>query len=410
MTLEYLTSNELKKYPFVDSLSLKDTEGNQLVNSIFADICILINNPEIASVSLLSSEDNGTNIILTFSALDKDDVLVANTSINIIKNDVSLHSDFSEEDNNLTIKIVTGSSFLTIGNRDFLVENTKLVNSAVHPYTPRVTTLTFMNGDTVVKQFSKEKIIGTDISIKEGTNIAFSSLNNLVYIDVNPGLGAGLFNNCDDGLVIKSINSIKPDAYQNFLLNVDECYETEKGYQGELDWIPDFGITISNTCTPRCTSEQFGAFAHYLNRVKDGMETVSELAASINEEIADMIDAYNNDTSRIVPFVKAAVTKFENPYGRAYYSFIISFFNKTTDEINVTTDITFPVGVSLEPKSARFKQGSRTTAKLSANITDTVPCHQQGRFEFTVKATPGQIIEIEATAGVTNFSQTFTLT
>lgn len=410
MTLEYLSSNELKRYPFIDSLTLKDETGNVLPNSVFADIIVLCHKPEIKSVSLTKTEDDGSDITLTFSSFNSDGDEVGVSELLVEKAAVSLHSQFSVMDLNLTIKVVTGSTFLTVGNRIFNSANTILVKDAVKPYTPRIETLTFINNNSVLKQFSKEKILGIDVKIKEGTNVGFFNDGAAVSVDVNPGLGAGLYNDCDDDLVIKTINSIKPDNFQNFLLNVDECYETEKGYEGDSGWIPDFGVTISNTCTPRCTAAQLGAFAHYLNRVKDGMETVADLAADINSEIADMIEAYNNNTLRIVPFIKAAVTKFPNPYGRAYYSFIVSFFNKTSDEIAIATDITLPSGVVLETGSGRFKQGTRTTAKTSVDITDTVPCHQQGRFEFTVKATPGQVILITATAGVTSFSQSFTLT
>lgn len=408
MPLEYLSSNELKKYPFVDSLSLKDTDGNILPNACIADILVVINDPNVKFVSLMETQDVGTGIAVLFESFDFDEISLGSITMEIEKVDVSLHSQFVGNDNYITVKLVTGSEFLNIGSRVFDKSNTKLTVDAIRPYMPRIETLTFMNLEEVVKQFSKEKILGTEVRIKEGTNIGFYNDGVTVSIDVNPGLGAGLYNPCGSDLVIKTINNIKPDSFQNFLLDVDECYETTKGYQGETEWISDYGITIENTCKPRCTSDQLGAFAHYLNRVKDGMETIASYATDITTQISNMIDDFNNDTTRILPFIKAAVTRFDNPYGRAYYSFIVSFFNKTDAEIAVTTDITIPT--ELVERSARFKQGARTTEKLSVNITDSVPCHQQGRFEFAIKGETGQVVTINATAGLATFSQEFTLT
>lgn len=408
MPLEYLSGNELISYPFRDSVTVKATNGTILAKNVFADIIVSCHDEDIYSVSLTEIYTDDDGIFLEFTYSDSEGNTIGAIETEVVTASIATHKLFGYSNNAISIKLVLGSGFSAIHNLtlSFDKANTILAAAAVRLYGPKVTSISFYNQTTLIKTFTKDIDEGIDAALKCGSNTTMTSSGNSVILDVKPGTGAGLHNGCNDDLVIKTVNNIPADRFQNFHLLVDECYETEKGYE-DTEWVDNYGITLVNTCKPRCISDQLGAFAHYLNRVRDGMETIAELAAEITDNISDMIDAYNSDVSRVVPFVKVAFTKFNNPYGRAYYSFVVSFFNKTDEDIAVSTTITSPE--ALVTGTGRFKQGTRTTPKTSLNITDTVPCRQQGRFEFITKGETDDTVIIEATAGVTSFAHTYTL-
>ena len=247
-----------------------------------------------------------------------------------------------------------------------------------------------------------------DVELEEGSNIQFTDDGGKLLLQVGPGLGTGLHNGCDDDLVIKTINAINPDRFQNFLLTADECYETAKGYEDdEEEWVDNYGITFTNTCTPRCTASQLSSFAHYLNRVRDGMETIAETASEISEDIADEIVAFEADTTRTAPIIKVAVSKFGNPYGDPYYSFVVGFFNKSGSIITATASVP---GKTAIPNTTRFKQGNSTTTLGSLTLNQELECLMHGKFEFILQSTPASTVQIIANAGSTSYNHTFTLT
>lgn len=404
MVLDYLSQNESLSYPFKDKCSLKAANNFQLPNDVFADAFIVAKKAQITGAFLKSITVSGGNILVRVAAVsDNSYTIVGELECVAVIADITTHKLISASSADFTVKIVLGAGFANIAASaplTFTAANALFNAGAVIPYIPRVKSVTFKNLTTPLTVISADGVSDIALSIQEGSNISFTSENNTSVLRVAPGLGTGLYNGCDDDLVIKSINEIGPDTYGNFLFQTDGCYTTDK---------LTHGLFISNICTPKCTSEQLSSFAHYLNRVRDGMATISNSAAGVQADIAEAISDFNSDLSRTAPIIKAAVSKFDNTYGNPYYSFVISFFNKDAEEITVTTTITG--ATTLQSKSIRFKQGSRTvTSYTGVNITETVPCHEQGRFEFTIQSTTGSIVTVNATAGSTSFSKSFTLT
>lgn len=404
MVLDYLSQNETLAYPFKDKCSRKAANNYMLPNAVFADAFVVTTDSSIIGVYVKSITYTSNNITVKFAAFsDYSYTIVSELDCVIADNGIENHKTYSASNSYFKVKIVAGSAFeelLTSGNLVFQPADSLFAAGAVITASPKVKSVSFYNyDDSLVASFSGSDTVEVLLNLEEGSNIKFTNENSEAVIDVSPGLGTGLYNGCGDDLVIKSINEIVPDTYGNFLMQTDGCYNIDK---------QDAGLTITNVCTPKCTSSQLNAFAHYLNRIRDALISISEYAATIQEELADAITTFNEDLTRTTPSIRAAVTKFDNPYGNPYYSFVVSFFNKTNEEIEVSTTIT---GASvLQQDSIRFKQGSRTvTTYTTVDITELVPCHEQGRLEFVISNTTGASVTIEATAGDTTFSKTFTL-
>lgn len=401
MTYDYLTGNELGTHPFKDNSNLKASNDYVLAKDTIADL-LIIGKQDIRQASLITITNVSSVVALTFRGVFE--AGNQNLTISIPHGQIEKHKLFTASNDYFHVKLVLGSGFSTLtsapATSTFAAD---LLEAVVIPPVPRVKSVTFNNSvEGLIAQISGSELLATDLTLEEGTNVSFNSINNRLVLIVGPGLGTGRHNPCDNELVIKSINFTTPDAYQNFLLLTDDCYETEKGFQGESEYVDNFGLTISNTCTPKCTATQLSSFAHYLNRIRDGMTTVAAQATDFKEELSDAIAAFNADTSRTAPIIKGAVSSFDNFYGAPYHSFVISFFNKS--EVPVTANISITGHTAVEG-SIRWKQGSVTELVSSLTSSTSVLCHSQARFEFTLQTSSP--VTVSATCGSTSFSRTF---
>jgi hypothetical protein len=223
-----------------------------------------------------------------------------------------------------------------------------------------------------------------------------------MVISVLPGAGAGLHDPCSGDLVIKTINEIGPDLlHRNFAMLTDGCYNVERGYLDGVDWIPDFGLTFENTCHPKCTAEQLGAYAHYLNRVKDGMQDLITFASDLYTELAEYIEEYKTTElpAANAPVIKTAITEFDDGYGSVLYSLVVSFFNRSKEPINITCDLPSDVFIK-----GRYKCGDQTLQLASYTFAGTLDCLANGRIEATMSLGG---FTITATAGTTELEKTF---
>lgn len=394
MTLEYLSGNCLNKYPFVDSCSMVSEEGYTLPNDFIGDVQVKLFHPTgDYRVYLSSFELTSTVVTFHFTATEMDgtpyalDLVVASLVSSLVEFDTL--TGFSDD---YSLKLSVGSGLISaistiITTKTWALANAELVTEAIVQPVPRVNSITLYNNGTLFKIVS---VSNYELELAEGSNIDFTQTGNSSALDVDPGNGTGLFNPCDDSVSIRTINGLAPNDAGNFLMSADGCYEVKKGFAGESEWQFAAGLTFSNICTPKCTSEQMGNFAHYLNRVKDGMSQLSVEAASIANElkaqIADYIDFAA--TGKNKPYAKMTYSIFPSyTPGHWYFSIVVGFFNPTTSPIPVTVTSTYPG--ALVADTTRFKTKDGVTILSAPSFTGVVPCISAARLEYTVFSTGG---------------------
>lgn len=170
-----------------------------------------------------------------------------------------------------------------------------------------LTSITFSNQlDSATQDILTTKTSGT-LKFEEGTNINLDG-DTALNIDLVPGGGTGLFDACVElGNVVRTINGIASDGFNNFALSKDACYELTPGTHS---------ITISNRCKPECSEEELKNFANYMNRVKDGVVSVTEIVTELKDKYDELVAKYVSvveDTKKVKPvFIKAEASRTAN--------------------------------------------------------------------------------------------------
>lgn len=406
MLLDFLSKNEQTKFPFNDDSYMLSSNGKLLTNDVIADLLIVFKSEHARKAILTNIAKIGSVVTFTFAIKDEQNNSLA--TLNVTQDLAALtqkHSLISMANSDYAVKLVTGSGFISWCESLTVNEtyNCEVVPLAVMLHSPRVRSIAFYNLTELEAIVSGDELTETNLELSAGNNIEFAKSTTAIQCSVIPGAGTGLYNPCNNELTIKSINHIPGDLqYQNFALNADGCYVLTRGFQNELLIWEDTGLTIENVCTPKCTAEQLGAFAHYLNRVKDGME---DLVAYINSVYLDL-EAYINNYKTVIlpqlqaPVVKSTLTRFDNGYGTIYTSVVIGFFNRSDQgDINVTATVTGGQVVR-----AFYRKGTTTTPIVGNTLsTRVLPCLSYSRFEIVLK-TAGPIT-IAATAGTTTYNK-----
>ncbi len=408
MPLDYLSSNELNKYPFKDNSSMIGTNNAlPIKNTFFADLLISYKTSEgkLASLVNIYNDTEAEELILEFSFLSDMGAFLTNGHV-IAYAEIITHEMKSFDHELYSLKIVFGSGFNELTQypeeTNFGVGIADIEESAIIMMVPRVTSIAFYTVDELETVLYGDELNDLDVIMQEGSNVSFTSETNKVVLSVFPGAGTGLYDPCENELVIKTINSVGPDLYNNFLLLTDDCYTVEAIVAG---------LNIENICTPRCTATQLGNFAHYLNRVKDGINTVVGLAGDTYGDIRDEIDDYTTNflPTKNKPRIVSSIVKNNNPYdpGYDYYSFAVTFINRSPDDVDITSTIGLS-DATLLPDSFRYIQGEDVELLGGPNISKSLPCLKVSRLEFTVKSLSGTVT-VGATAGTTSYNKVYTV-
>jgi len=409
MTREYLSGNALNRYPFDDNCNMTSSLGYVLPNDVFLDIMYLAKGFPNAYLVYLTNFENDTTlskINLTFtvtwvSGLVDDEYTVSFDHVDIVEKETLV-----AETVDYIIKIIPGPGLETIVagsavDHDFVVGNAKLTTSATIQPSPRVSSIKLYNNGVLFKTITEDNINDIDFEWEEGANVRILNDSGVAAIDIEPGFGTGLYDGCDDDLVITTINEITPDPFGNFLFFTDGCYTSEKITNG---------LSIENICTPKCTSEQMTNFAHYLNRVKDGMDTIAAVATDMANELKTQIADYIATTAvdKNKPYFKISYTKYPSYYaGQYYFSVVVGLLNPSEENIPVTVSATSSGTIVTE--TIRFKSGDVSEVLGSASYTGTVPCIGVGRLEFTVFGAIGATVSVTGSLDGIAFSDGITL-
>lgn len=408
MPLEYLSGNELLKYPFKDETNMYSSTGVFMPNGVFADLLVGFNRGDLNYASLTGVRRVGTNGEIKIAFYDKDNTFVDYETYVVDLTSVIRHKLIAISSNPLSVRIIPGADFLTFFNSltsTWQEYACVLDEFALTQHVPRVTSVTFVNntedGKVMEAYLYGDELTDLEMKMSGGSNVDLSYETNKMVLSVFPGAGTGLYDACGTDRVIKTINAVPGDPfYRNFTILTDGCYSVRRGF----GTTPDFGLTFENTCKPKCTAEQLAAFAHYLNRVKDGMITISNYAADIYGQITTAIDTYTNVTlpASKQPVIKSSITSYDNGYGTLYHSIVVGVFNRHDNEA-VTMNVSVSGGTVVE---SHYKSGD-TTFDLGAarTYTGSLPCLDQGRVEFVFKGLP---LTVTASAGTTSYSKEYT--
>jgi hypothetical protein len=310
MSLEYLTINTLTAYPFKDG-RVEHSDSN-LSYDTFLDILFVAADSKIRRpyISRMQAEADQLNIFFKDAADDAELFTISVASGDLVshfKN--SAVSFYGASNPKAHVKLVFGpdiSNFFALG-KDVLYgpEHTELSPAAVVYAPPKVTSVAFESyvyiSDYVQDLATIHKYLAsTEVELEAGTNNQFEySPPSTQYIDIARGLGQGLYDPCNSGIIedVLTINGIGPNNEGNLFLKTGDCYasklltENVRVYLETL--LPQYknfsihhqvpnsynilapentnhGIAFENFCTPRCAPERMSAFAEYLNRVVDG--------------------------------------------------------------------------------------------------------------------------------------------
>ena len=419
MTLDYLSSNALNKYPFTDTASLKSAEGPYLSNDTILDLVVAAKQAAIKKVYLSSYISNtGTSqFTLVFTYMNAVNAVLGTFSVVIPFASVVERNTYGVADAALAVKIVFGPQFVLDKGlslvRTFDASTGLLARSAVVLMVPRVSSVSFYNWDKDSEDYTLSPIVisgdetsALDLTLEEGSNVHITQSAKGAAISILSGLGTGLFNACDEAfLTIKKIDDVGPDVNHNFLLVTDDCYVTDP---------VAYGLVLTNNCTPKCSKEQLDDFTYYLNRVRDGMEWVTTYAQTVSASVRTEIDNFttNVQPNQNKPSYKIKLEKFATvDPSRFYFSIAIGFFNATTGDLplsfvaNTTSSTT---GVVLN--TIRYREGNSTVILEEPTYNVDVPCLSMSILEFVVSSSDNSdIVSLTGSFGGLSINETIAL-
>lgn len=374
--LEFRSYNQLRKYPFKDTSSLVSTESLILNDTIITDLLVYRFAPVMYTAQLSSVVVNTGSSTVTLTIVLKE--LNGSTLTSLVKvipfSSCVPNELYTSQDSNYGIKLIFGlgiTAFITTnktltfssGNADILESNcispTKLVSSIVLQNNSN-------SFDTIAS--------GEELELDAGANILLDDGG----ISVIPEAGTGLFNPCSDDLNILSINFVTPDAKNNFVITADSCYRIDA---------QENGLYLDNQCKPKCTDIQFKALGNYMLRIKDGTNTISELAKDLANELLASIEEYKTGEAltKNDQYSRHAVSKFPtSSIGQFYYSVVIGFFNPTGEDLLLNCSVSGGTAVANTIRLVT-PLGTEVLGSLTL-VNKVIPCGTRSSLEFVVKA------------------------
>lgn len=406
MPLEYLSGNCLAKYPFKDECTLLSGDGFSLPESYIADLQLSYGEQVPFRAYLYSFGIVSGVVTLVFKFADQDGSDIGtpvSVSFNTPLAEFSLVESFTSDG---IIRLVVGTDFVTspadLATTYWTIASAEIAQSATVQPVPKVTSIKLYNNGTLFKTIATSDVV---FELETGNNFAFVNADNQAKLDVIPEAGAGLYDPCGSDSVIKSINGLTPNQIGNFLMFADDCYEVKRGTQGSPSWVYDYGLTFNNICAPKCTAAQMANFAHYLNRVQDGMNTIATHAADVANELKTQIADYVtfSITLKNRPYAKITYEKFQSSDpAYFYYSVVVGFYNPTPDPISVS--ITATSGAPVVAGSIRYKSSEVSKILSTLAYSGMVPCISASKFEYTIYGSPGGRTSASGSVGSARFS------
>ena len=350
--LGYLTENSQRAYPFKENSVLEP-----LTNDFLVDAAITIHTPAITTVTvsrIRKEQIAGTsrfNAFFVFQFYSGTSAFVESETMSILNVDSDrtgqdVFATYTQAFTNVDIKLTVGPRFFVVEpiptfSYDFPLElELQFEASAVNLYVPKVE-VTFQNsmGGGAVENL--DTITSGDLNLACGANIAIAQNGKTLDLSVTPRAGTGLYDVCSDSPGIKTINNIKPN-HGNFNLNGGNCF----------DFTPVLaGLQLDHLCDPKCSPAQIANYAHYINRIKDGIVLVSEFAVKRREQLLAQMAAYAEKMNALLapeaPYLEVEVVSSKNPQ-KLYDSFAVGVYNPNNN--GTTPDVPISLTLSVNPE------------------------------------------------------------
>lgn len=386
--LEYLTSNSLQVYPFKDSASLIAVDLYRIPMDFFLDAQIVPKNKDVRRVYLSQLEKDALNIIFTIELTDIDGITIDTATYTVTAASIVEREVLNFSDSYAYFRVVPGASLAAISaspifTHTFTIDATEFTPSVVIPYNTTVDSIAFYNTDPSTNlPILEATVTADDLEIVAGANQDFQYLNESLSIAVLAGSGTGLYDGCPaPGSTINSINFVNPNSSGSFFIGADTCYKIEAATNGLL---------LTNECVPKCTGDQIAAFAHYENRVKDGLLDVGGLANDVRDTIVDEMDTYAATVAltKVQPsFTLSKVREDDSSTGEKLFSFFIKIINPTAAPITVNVDATL-TSASLRSDTLKALTDDVVTDYSAFPIDVDIGCQKGALVQCILAVTP----------------------
>lgn len=413
MILEYLSQNALIKYPFRDDAALSYNGGTGYWgNNYILDIVFSCKTNGVANVYLQQYRQDTfpQTSTFTFVATDQNGATLYTSTMTQPWSAITNQSTITSSDSNCSIKLVCGQGLVDYQLLSSFIWNfdanaSIIVDRCIKLLPPRITSISLYNSSTdsltpaITPILTITPTSNTALEIDAGANMNYVLDGTISAMTVFAGDGTGLYDNCPTSAneVILSIDNIPPDAYGNFLITTDDCYTVSK---------IDNGLSISNICTPRCPSELIDSYAHYLNRIIDGTNTVTNYAISLKDSLKSTISDYNTNVvpNKNSPFYKIKYSSSLSG-STTYYNFAVGIFNPsdTATAFSITSSTNFING------SLSLQIGDTFQTISNFPVNGTCPCFSSAMISFTAKVDPGTVVGISGTLGSGNIDYSVTV-
>lgn len=320
--LEYLTTNSLTAYPFKARRAVGVGCLHPIEDDWFYDISFISFSPDIRSVYISKVKKTTLGELeITFSNTETSAVVATATVassyvVNHYKNIDKSFASYSSA--SCAVKFIFGPGIIAKSDftQEYTSDETSLSNAATILSSPRINTLNFetYSYDPVSPQVpTLDTLISYSYpevpTVQPRYNSEFVlDAANRGSLYITRGAGAGLYDACppaDAVAEVFSINTIQPNTAGALFLNTSSCYtanvltsSNETLYGAYLDKYRAFqvytaptttdvvdvvqvghAIAFENFCKPKCPHENLNAYAHYLNRVADGVRELDSIVS-----------------------------------------------------------------------------------------------------------------------------------
>jgi len=317
--LPYLTANSFIRYPFQDQVSLRADNGTVLKNDFIVDLQLV--GPG-TSAYLQSIVDT----VFTFALIQEDDteLLVA---VNVASNSAKYAVNTGATDK-VSAKLVVGN-FVGGLNLTFARGTSTVLNSCFIPPLPKVTKVSFKNYLSAPLAFISPT---QSVSLQNGYNVTSLATGSALTLAVQAKGGLGLYNPCTDSTngAIRKINNVIASTNGNFNLYGGNCIEVDSSHLTNE-------IFINHTCKARCGEKEVQAFGYYVNRLRDGLNTVMTDVSAVKAKVDSLMSDYRGqattNTLNNVPYLDAAYAKTSTTKND-YYSLITAINNVSKGNIS----------------------------------------------------------------------------
>lgn len=286
---EYLSANSLTSYPLKDIKPvIFDVINNKEIlfpNDILVDALFVVAIPNVREVRLQQVSIVTNQLYIQFSLRDINGNIINLLTFTFPQNIVP-YQTYTNDFGNVAIKLVPGYGIQTLDNINWVSQvGLPVIDSViVYPFT-KVISLTFenatANGFEKVHSFN----FASD-RFEGGSNVAIECNNNTINLSVLPGRGTGLYDACSDRSEgVWTLNNVTPDKRGNIVINGGNCFDIIKG---------DSFLALEHLCDPRCSEYELQAYAYYVNRLKDGLVTLTNTVNTIRRRLIEQMEHYQS--------------------------------------------------------------------------------------------------------------------